>query len=294
MKIVPLILSVILPLSVTLSSCDSRSKSSKIQVTVSIPPQQSLVEAIGGNRVEVTCLMSSSANPESFEPAMNTMVNLRNSNLYIKMGTLDFEHNLEKVTDGGDIEVLNMSDGVNLLYGTHGDCDHHDHEGHSHAADPHVWSSLRNMRIMASNVAAALSDIDPKSSEYYYINLAKLHHRIDSLDNAISAGLDTIQSKQFVVWHPSLSYFANDYGLKQITVGHHGKELSVKQLVQRIDSAMTAGTDNGVFFFQQEFDSRQAAEINRQLGAEMININPMNSDWEAEITKVANALQHVK
>lgn len=276
-------------------ACSQKKNTSAFQITVSIPPQKTLVEEIGGDKVAVNCMMSSDANPESFEPAMNSLVTLQNSDIYFKMGTLDFERSLNGFVDEGcSLKVVDMSDGVEMLYGTHGDvCDHPDHHGHGgHDADPHVWSSLKNMRIMASNVAEALSDTDPDNREFYYSNLTRLQHRIDSLDSLVKNGLDSISTRSFIVWHPSLSYFARDYGLEQITVGSHGKEQSVKQLVERIDSAMTRNAD--VFFFQQEFDSRQASEINRQIGAEMIIINPMNPDWETEIMKVADALRRKK
>lgn len=275
-------------------ACSQKKNTSACQITVSIPPQKTLVEEIGGDKVAVNCMMSSDANPESFEPAMNSLVTLQNSDIYFKMGTLDFERSLNGFVDEGSrLKVVDMSDGVEMLYGTHGDDCAHTHHGHGgHDADPHVWSSLKNMRIMASNVAEALSDADPDNREFYYSNLTRLQHRIDSLDSLVKNGLDSISTRSFIVWHPSLSYFARDYGLEQITVGSHGKEQSVKQLVERIDSAMTRNAD--VFFFQQEFDSRQASEINRQIGAEMIIINPMNPDWETEIMKVADALHRKK
>lgn len=274
-----------------ISSCGQKKNSRSCQITVSIPPQETLVKDIGGDKVTVNCLMSSDANPESFEPAMNSLVTLQNSDIYFKMGTLDFERSMNGIVDGdNNLKVVNMSDGIEMLYGTHGDdCDHGHHHGHdSHDADPHVWSSLKNMRIMAANIAEALSDIYPDNRDFYYGNLTRLQHRIDSLDLQVKNSFESVLNRSFIVWHPSLSYFARDYGLKQITVGSHGKEQSVRQLVERIDSAMTQNA--GVFFFQREFDSRQAAEINRQMGAEMVIINPMNPDWETEIMKVVDAL----
>ena len=78
----------------------------------------------------------------------------------------------------------------------------------------------------------------------------------------------------FLVWHPSLSYFARDYGLLQISVGQEGKEASVQQLQSKIDEAKAHNAE--VFFYQKEFDSRQAEVVNEQIGAEMVIINPLN------------------
>ena len=44
------------------------------------------------------------------------------------------------------------------------------------------------------------------------------------------------------------------------------------------------------FFFQKDFDTRQAEVVNRQIDAEMVTINPLNYQWEQEIIHIANAI----
>ena len=54
-----------------------------------------------------------------------------------------------------------------------------------------------------------------------------------------------------------------------------------------IDQAKEAGAK--VLFFQKDVDSRQATVANEQIGATLVNINPLNYNWEEEITVIADA-----
>ena len=60
------------------------------------------------------------------------------------------------------------------------------------------------------------------------------------------------------------------------------------RLRQIIDHA--AASKASVFFFQQEFDSRQAKGVNDMLGSRLVVINPLSSDWEGQIDIITDAL----
>lgn len=268
----------------------SGDKSGKPKVTVSIPPQKYLLEQIAGDKVEIVTLMDAGTNPETYQPTMSTMGDLEASMLYLTVGTLPFEREMERrlTANGSDLTVVDTSKGVPLLHGTHGDCEH-GHGDHDHGAgDPHIWSSVANARIMAQNMADALIKADASNADYYRQNLRRLDLRLDSLDNAYRARLDASGAKAFVILHPSLSYLANDYDLEQIAVGQEGKESTVNAQRERIDDARRHRAK--VMFVQQEFDSRQSATLAEEIGANTVSINPMNEDWQGEMEKVINAL----
>lgn len=264
----------------------------KLNIIVSIPPEKYLVESIGGEHVNVESVMTSDANPESFEPTVAAMLALADADMYIPLGVLDFEKPLiDKLgSNSPDLKIANCIEGVGLLYDTHGDCSHHSHEvreeHHHDAPDPHVWSSAKNMKIMAGNIAEILMNNDSEHADYYAMRRDSLITRIDSIESALSTAIAASDKGSFMVWHPSLSYLANDYGLKQITVGSHAKELSVKQLQERIEDAATSGAN--LFFVQQEFDSNQAETVNGHINAKIVRLNTMSEDWENEIKKISD------
>ncbi len=276
----------IIALTMIVAGC-SGGKSDRLKATVSIPPQKYLLEQIAGDKVDVVTLMDAGTNPETYNPSVSTMVGLHQSQLYFTVGTLPFE---QKMAEESGLTIVDTSKGVELLHGTHGHADDdHDHHGHNHGyGDPHIWSSVANARIMARNMADALIEADAANADYYRAKLRVFEARLDSLDSAYRSRFEKADNKAFVILHPSLSYFARDYGLEQIAVGQEGKESTVNAQRERIDHAREHQAN--VMFVQQEFDSRQASTVADEIGARTVTINPMSEDWLGEMNKVVNAL----
>ncbi len=270
-----------------MSACVSND-SQKPTITVSILPQKYFLEKIVGDKYVVKCLLSSGANPESYEPAITHLVNIENSEAYFCIGNIGFESAIiDKVkANNPNIKILNSSDGVDLMEGTHGHS--HDDEDSNHEVDPHTWSSVRNAKVIATNMYRAMIDINPQDKEYYTKNYNCFIAELDSLDARISQMLAFKSGAAFLVWHPSLSYFARDYNLRQITIGQEGKESSVNTIKHHIDHAREDSVR--VFFFQKEFDTRQAQVVNEQIGAKMVTINPLNYEWKKEMLAIADAI----
>ncbi len=98
-----------------------------------------------------------------------------------------------------------------------------------------------------------------------------------------------MRGKAFMIWHPSLSYFARDYGLEQIVIGGDGhKEMSAANLRDVIDHAHDSGAR--VFFYQKDFDGRQVSVLSDIIDAQEVTVNPLSYNWEEEIEATANAL----
>lgn len=265
--------------------CGSKVKERPI-VTVSIQPQKFFLEKIVGEKMEVKCLLASGGNPETYEPAITHLVNLEKSEAYFCIGNIGFEAAIiDKVhANNPDLKIYNNSEGIALIVGTHG----HSYDGHSYEVDPHTWSSVKNAKTIATNMYKAIADIDPSNQSYYAKRYDAFMAELDSLDSHISQMLAPKRDAAFLVWHPSLSYFARDYGLHQISIGVEGKESSVQSLQHQIEHAREDSVQ--VFFFQKGFDSRQAQVINEQIGAEMISINPLNYYWDEEMLSIASAI----
>ncbi|MDE6309051.1 MAG: zinc ABC transporter substrate-binding protein [Muribaculaceae bacterium] len=270
-------------LMVVASAC-SGSSSDKLKVTVSIPPQKYMLEQIAGDKVDIVTLMDAGSNPETYNPSVSTIVGLHQSEIYFTVGTLPFE---QKLAQEGELNIVDTSKGVKLIHGTHGDCDashHHDHGD----SDPHIWSSVPNVKIMARNMTDALCQADEANADYYLANLKTFEAKLDSLDGAYRTRLGDTDHKAFVIFHPSLSYLARDYGLEQIAVGQEGKESTINAQRERIEHAREHSAK--VMFVQQEFDSRQASTVASEIGVNTVTINPMNANWLGEMEKVVNAL----
>lgn len=290
---------IIFGLTLSLGSCTNSTNrydnNAERIVVVSIPPLAYFAEGIGGDRIKVECLAPASADPETFEPSMAQLRKAADSQLLFTVGLLPFE---EKVTNAisssnPNIRIVELSDSIHLIEGTHNhgthhshDCEH-EHKNHSNY-DPHIWTSLRNARIMVHTTFRALAGQFPNDTDYFKARLDSIDIHLDSIDREISAKLSPLKGEAILVWHPSLSYFSRDYDLRQLAVGQEHKEFSITDLKNRLDKVKT--DKPLVFFYQKEYDSRQSQTITNATGLNPIVIAPLSPNVEDAVRKAADAL----
>lgn len=270
------------------AACGSKSGDKPI-VTVSLQPQKYMLEQITGDKIDVRCLLSNGGNPESYDPSFTHLLSVEKSLAYLRMGNIAFEDAIiDKIRNSRpDLPIYNTSEGIALISGTH---HHHSDEpadGHTDV-DPHTWTSVKNAGLIADNMLKAMIEIDPANKKYYTDNHRRFRTMLDSLDNRFERELAPHRGDMFIVWHPSLSYFARDYGLEQMSVGLENKEAGIRTLEKAISTARDHNAR--VFFFQKDFDSRQAEVINEQIGARKVIINPLGYDWRSEMENLVDAL----
>lgn len=277
--------SIIIALLAAISVACSDSADSRPVLVVSIEPQRFMLEQLAGDNYRIVVLMPGGENPETFELPVSRHIEVDTARAVFTVGYLPFEQSL---ADSGKGHIVSTTSGINPIYGTHS---HTTASGQSHthrSADPHLWTSVRNARIICQAMADELIRLCPDSADIYRARLNKYCAHLDSLDAAFAARLSAANANSFLVWHPSLSYFARDYGLNQISVSQHNKDISPAALRQVIDNAAASGAH--VLFNQREYDARQVQTIGDAIGARVVDFNPGNYDWEAELTLVVNEL----
>lgn len=275
-----------------LISCNDKNEK-KPTIAVSIMPQKYLLERLVGDKYKVVSLLSQGSNPETFEPNAAHLLNLETSDAYFKIGNIGFELAISNrlKSNNPDLAVFDNSNGIEFITDSHnlGRADGNDeHHGHHHEIDPHIWSSVKNAKIISTNMLNALMELDPRNSNLYLINYKHLSDSLDALDKKIDSILAPVKGMKFAVWHPSLSYFARDYGLKQLSLQTANKEESIKGFKNKFDAVNTDSVL--VFLYQAEFDSRQAEAVTSELGIKPIVINPMNPRLDEELIHTANAI----
>lgn len=274
-------------LAIAVAGCNDNAGESDHRpvVTVSIPPQAWVLKAIAGDSIQLNTLLTIGSNPEMFEPGVNSIKSASESDLLFLSGNLGFEEKLSERLQANNqqLKIVDTSAGITPIYGTHS------HGDHVHSvADPHTWTSVVNVKVIARNMLSALVEMDPDNEKFYTDRARVLDQKLDSLNATISARLSQSGVRSFLVWHPSLSYFARDYGLEQISLGREGSESTVTGIKKVIDSSSTRGAT--VLFMQAEFDSSRAQSLVSETGARLVTINPLDPDWESQINIIADAL----
>lgn len=262
-------------------------KDEKPILTVTLEPLRYFTEALAGDHYQVVSMVPKGNSPESYDPTPQQLVNLSRSQAYLRIGYIGFEQAwMKKLEENNpDMKVFDTSQGVDLIRGEghwHGD---HFHEG---GVEPHIWNSTRNASVIADNIFAALCELDAAHEADYKHRLNSLKQIISQTDADVRTSLENADST-FLIYHPALSYFARDYGLKQISIEEGGKEPSPAQLKALIEACRKENAHT--IFVQQEFDQRNAQLIADELGVNVVSINPLSYNWAEEMLRVAQALK---
>lgn len=276
--------------SIAFISCGSVATPKGDVIYVSIAPLKYIVEQIADSNVRVEVLVPETTSPESYEPTIQQIKELSRAKAYISIGLIDFEQALSgKIEDiAPQTAYLNLSDGVKTVMGSCGHAHGSDHNDHGHGSDPHIWLSPKIIRQMSMKVAELLSSIYPQSSELHEQKLAQLIRSIDSLDRYIHNSLDSTSGRSFAIGHPSLSYFAEDYNLNQISIEVDGKEPSVRALKQLIDTLRV--NKISVILYQRQTSDAAAQTIARETGGRAIEFDPLSDDLLENLRRLTDTL----
>jgi len=224
----------------------------KIKVATTIKAVESLVKAVGKDKVEIEKIVPDGTEIHEFEPKAQDILKLSNANMFVYNGD-ELEtwadkavesvknKNLKVVELAKDIEKLDVKENDILDNDKdkkdekHDEKDHdHEHkdgekhddkgekkEGHHHhhdGKDPHTWLSLKNAKKYVEKIKESLIEVDSKNKEFYEKNAKQVTEEIDKLYNEYSGKFAKSNKKNFVIGHPAFAYLANEFGLKQLSV----------------------------------------------------------------------------
>ncbi len=271
-------------IAILCGGCTSRRPADGEPLYVSILPLRSLVQGIVGDDFDIEVLVPPGASPETFEPTPRQFVGLNKARMVFNVGLIDFETTLlAKIED--QAKVVNLSRGIELIAGT---CSHGSHgHTHTHGIDPHVWTSPRALQKMAENAYEAIRKAYPDSVKYE-TNYRLLQQELKALDERTAARIAACGVEYFIIYHPALTYYARDYGLRQIAIEADGKEPSAKQLTQLIRQAREDGVRR--ILYQSQFPASAVEVIARDIDAEYAEVDPLREDVIANIEEITGII----
>lgn len=269
---------------ILLAACTSNKQQNDNTLYVSILPLQSLVEGIVGEDFDIEVLVPSGASPETFEPTPRQFVGLNRAQLVFNVGLIDFETTLLGKMEQQK-KVIDLSRGIDLIEGT---CSHASHgHNHAHGIDPHVWTSPKALQTMAANAYEAIRKAYPDSVKYE-ANYKQLQEELQALDIRTAEKIARSGVEYFIVYHPALTYYARDYGLRQVAIEADGKEPSAKQLTATIRQAREDGVRR--IFYQKQFPASTVEVIARDIDAEYVAIDPLGKDAIENIDTITDLI----
>ena len=161
-----------------------------------------------------------------------------------------------------------------------------DDESHHHGQpDPHIWLAPPLVKIQARHILTALCQIDPKHTSAYQANYDKFIQMLDQLDFELRNLFKNHQGLAFMVFHPSWGYFAQAYGLKQLSVEMEGKDPKPAQMQALIQFAQAHAIR--IIFVQPQFSSRSANAIAKAINGELVIADPLAYNWSGNLHRQA-------
>jgi zinc/manganese transport system substrate-binding protein len=230
-------------LAAALGASLAAARAEEVPVVATFSILGDMVREVGGDRVAITTLVGPDGDGHVYQPTPADARALRNARLVVANG-LGFEGWIDRLVEasGYDGPVLLATEGIDPIafgeaaedehehaHDDHGHADEahghdHDHEHedgdehHHHAGedDPHAWQSLDNARIYVTNIAEALTEVDPEGAATYAANRDRYLAEIAALDAELDARLARIpvDRRTVVTSHDAFGYLAEETGIR--------------------------------------------------------------------------------
>ena len=261
---------------------DANNSNGKIDVAVSIGPEEQWVNAVGGDKVNVTLMVPPSADPHTYEPLPGQLKQISNAKMYAEIGSpLEFETNYMNKIEAANPNMLivNCSEGVTLIPNTA--------ENESDTMDPHDWNDPKNAEIMVNNIYLGLVKVDPSDQAYFEKNRDNYEAQLEALDNYTTQTLKDKNGTNILIFHPAFGYYAKDYNLTQIAVMINDEEPSPQRIALLLN---TAKADNiKVMYNEPQYDPSYMQSIASQVNGTVITVNDLDPNYIQNMKNTADA-----
>ena len=145
----------------------------------------------------------------------------------------------------------------------------HQHEGHDHEHDPHIWLSPEKAKEMCQRIYTELCELYPEHRAQFTVNFAELLDKLNALQAYGEAELSDLKSRNLITFHDGFSYFAESFDLHILKAVEEesGSEASAKELIEIID--LVNAHSLPAIFTEQNGSAAAARVISAETGAKV-------------------------
>ena len=166
-----------------------------------------------------------------------------------------------------NLRRIDCSAGIDLLAGNHehhhhGDEDEHElteEEFHEATSDTlnvnsHIWTGPQRYQQEVTNLCEGLCLVDPDNAITYRKNTRDYCEKITATYEALKSAADTLPTKNVVIFHDSLAYFADELGLNVVASLSVGEDSGVPtdELVEAAEKIEEAG--DVIFLYDSQYE----------------------------------------
>lgn len=214
-----------------------------IRIVTTTADLKSLVEVVGGERVDASSLAAPAEDPRALRVAPSE---LRGAALFVRAG-LDFEPWLAALKSPKGLHVLDASQGVRLL------------PGHSR-----YWLDPHNAQPITASILAALIRLSPEDEERFQANrdafVALLADRIFRWESRLAP----LRGTKAVALHDDWAYFGERFGLRISTAAQ---------------AARAGDADFQLVIAEPRSDPARVERLAKKTGGRVVILLPSGADY---------------
>jgi len=189
----------------------------KLNVVTTVAPITSIVENIGGDKIQLAGIIPEGINSHTFEPIPSDSKLLSSADLIILNG-LDLETPTLKLAQANlkpGATIYSLGDKTIKETDYIFDFSFPKEQGHP---NPHLWLNPEYAMRYATLARDELIRLDPENKAVYEQNTAQFLKKLEALDEAIKEAAQTIpqNNRRLLTYHDSWPYFSRRYGFQVI------------------------------------------------------------------------------
>lgn len=179
----------------------------KLKVVATASMIADMAKQIGGNLVEVHCVVPIGGDPHIYDPTPSDAQLIADADLILRNG-LTFEGWLGELIENSGSKAKNIlvTEGISPIQSL----------VYKNATDPHAWMDASNGLIYIRNIRDALSFSDPQNEAWFNEQYERYAEKLRSLDHYIFEQINQIpESKRILITsHDAFQYYGARYGVR--------------------------------------------------------------------------------
>jgi zinc transport system substrate-binding protein len=215
---------------------------------------------------------------EGFQPAVDEAVSQEAPDTSFEVGAvadLDVEAG-EHSHEGTDEEHVEDDHAAKEhAEDDHADETHADDDHASEGTDPHFWLDPTKLARVAEGTADRLAGLDPEGEQGFRDNAAALVAELEALDEEMTTGLSSCETRTMVVSHEAYGYLAARYDLEQVGISGltPDDEPSAAQMAELV--AFVRDNDIRTVYYETLVSPDVADTIAAEAGVETAVLDPI-------------------
>lgn len=250
----------------------------KLNVVTTTTDLGSIAREIAGDYATVTSIAKGYQDPHFVDAKPSYLVRLQRADLFVLVG-MDLERgwapNLLLNSRNAKIQkgragYVDASEGIVKLQVPSG-ADRSMGDIHPYG-NPHYWLDPANGRIIAANIAAGLTRVDPARAEEYEANLEAFLGRLEAALERWAEDAAPLEGLPIVAYHDSWPYFEARFGFEVVAFVEPkpGIPPSGRYIAELVDEMKSRRV--GIILTTASSSSKTANLISRQSGATVVTL----------------------